>query len=72
MATTKVESKSSIRKKLNDIYMNTIITKRIHVPIKNVNKNIKNTLEKMISSEVEGKCITEGYIKPDSIKIITY
>ena len=69
---TKVESKSLIRKKPNDIYMNTIISKRIGVPIKNVNKNIKNTLEKIISSEIEGKCIPEGYIKPASIKILTY
>jgi DNA-directed RNA polymerase subunit E'/Rpb7 len=72
MATIKVESKSSIKKKPNEIYMNTIITKRVNVPIKNVNKNIKNTLEKMISSEIEGKCIPEGYIKPASIKILTY
>ena len=72
MATAKKESKSLIRKKPNDIYMNTIITKRINIPIKNVNKNIKTTLEKIISSEIEGKCITEGYIKPYSIKILTY
>ena len=72
MATSKVESKSLSKKRSNDIYMNTIITKRVNVPIKNVNKNIKNTLEKIISNEIEGKCIPEGYIKPESIKILTY
>jgi len=72
MATIKKESKPLMRKKSNDIYMNTIITKRVNVPITNVNKNIKYTLEKIISNEIEGKCITEGYIKPRSINILTY
>jgi DNA-directed RNA polymerase subunit E'/Rpb7 len=29
-------------------------------------------LEKIISSQIEGKCIVEGYIKPGTIKILTY
>ena len=37
-----------------------------------VGSNIKQTLEKVIASEIEGKCIVEGYIKPNSTKILTY
>ena len=38
----------------------------------NVNKNIKETLRNTIASNIEGKCISEGYVKPDSVQIITY
>ena len=38
----------------------------------NVNKNIKETLRNTIASNIEGKCISEGYVKPDSVEIITY
>ena len=34
--------------------------------------NIKYTLEQYISNEIDGKCINEGYIKPNSIQIISY
>jgi hypothetical protein len=37
-----------------------------------VGDNIKQTLEKYISQNIEGKCIAEGYIKPGSTKIISY
>ena len=34
--------------------------------------NIKSTLQKMVAREIEGKCIIEGFIKPNSTKIISY
>jgi ubiquinone/menaquinone biosynthesis C-methylase UbiE/DNA-directed RNA polymerase subunit E'/Rpb7 len=33
---------------------------------------LKYILENIISSQIGGKCIQEGYVKPGSIKIITY
>ena len=33
---------------------------------------IKPLLEKVISSQIEGKCIVEGYIKPNTVKVLTY
>lgn len=65
---------SKLTKKHKDIgvYMKTLITKQLIISIVYVDKNIKDTLETIIKSEIEGKCIAEGYIKPDSSKIITY
>jgi DNA-directed RNA polymerase subunit E'/Rpb7 len=65
---------SRISKKNKDIgvYMKTLITKQLIISIIYVDKNIKETLETIIKSEIEGKCIAEGYIKPNSSKIITY
>lgn len=54
------------------IYMPSMITRKILIPMEKIGKNIKPLLEKIISSQVEGKCIVEGYIKPSSVKIVTH
>lgn len=54
------------------IYMPVIITRNISVHIINVGKNIKNVLHKIIADELEGKCCNEGYVKLDSLRILTY
>ena len=58
--------------KLRPIYHRSMLTQTIEVPFINIGKNIKQTLEKIITSNNEGKCISEGFIKPDSIKLFTY
>lgn len=55
-----------------DIYMTNIITRQIALPMYRVGKNIKNVLENLISNQIEGKCVAEGYIKKGSTKILTY
>ena len=64
--------KQKRKKQTVDIFHNTMITKKISVPIHNVGKNIRVTLETIISSEIEGKCIAEGYVKEQSTRIMTY
>ena len=59
-------------KKEISIFMSSMITKRVSLPMSFIGRNIKPILEKMIATQVEGKCIVEGYIKPNSIKIISY
>lgn len=54
------------------IYSKTLITRKIPVNIKYVGSNIKQTLENIISSEIEGRCIVEGFVKPSTTKILTY
>ena len=64
----------NLKKKRNSqtgIYSNMLITRNIPVSINNVGTGIKETLEKMVSSTIEGKCIVEGFVKPDSTKIVT-
>ena len=56
----------------SNLFSNALITKKVHVNIQNIGNNIKQTLEKMVASEIEGKCIVEGYVKPGSTKITTY
>ena len=58
--------------KLVSIYSRCLITKNVSIPITSIGKNIKETIEKVIAFNFEGKCLVEGYIKPKSSKIITY
>ena len=54
------------------IYSKSLVTRKVPVNIKYVGSNIKQTLENIISSEIEGKCIVEGFVKPMTTKILTY
>ncbi len=69
-------SKPSLRKpktgKGVGIYMKNIITKKIRLPFTSIGENLKENIEQFLRLKVEGKCIDEGYIKPNSIKIVSY
>lgn len=67
-------AKKGYRNKPGDIgvYMNSLLSRKIQIPFNKVGKNIKEVLEKMIKRQIEGKCTVEGYVKPDSTKILTY
>jgi len=61
-----------MNKKKIGIYNLSIITKQVSVSITNIGDNIKTTLEEKIKNNIEGVCIVEGFVKPNSSKIITY
>lgn len=74
-----MSSKSSIkikpvRKKKKDaqLYSSAIITQTVHIAITNIGRNIDNTLKNIIANNIEGKCVSEGFIKPKSVEIISY
>jgi DNA-directed RNA polymerase subunit E'/Rpb7 len=56
----------------NNIYTRSLITRSIAIPIVSVGNNIQETIEKYISLNYEGKCVVEGYVKPNSCRIITH
>jgi DNA-directed RNA polymerase subunit E'/Rpb7 len=58
--------------KIQTIYSRGLLTRNITLPITTIGKNIKETIEDNIKFNYEGKCVVEGFIKPNSIKIITY
>lgn len=58
--------------KIISIYSRCLITRNIVLPITAIGKNIKEVIEENIKSNFEGKCLVEGFIKPNSAKIITY
>jgi DNA-directed RNA polymerase subunit E'/Rpb7 len=60
------------KSKIYGVYIRSILTQKVVISINEVGKNIKQNLEKKISSKIEGKCIKEGFIKPKSVNVISY
>ena len=60
------------KSKIYGVYIRSLLTQKIVISMNEVGKNIKQNLEKKISSKIEGKCIKEGFIKPKSVNVISY
>lgn len=54
------------------IYTTILLTRKLEVPFRIIGRNVKDTLEHILSKIVEGKCMAEGFIRPGSVKILTY
>ena len=63
---------SSIQVEENELYSKTILTTKVVIPFILVGSNVETTIKNTISAKMEGKCIVEGYVKPDSIRIIKF
>ena len=60
------------KKKESQIYSAALIKQTVYVSIINIGTNIENTLKNIIVNNIEGKCLSEGYIKPNSVNVISY
>jgi DNA-directed RNA polymerase subunit E'/Rpb7 len=58
--------------RLESVYSRCLLTRKIVLPITAIGKNIKEVIEDNIQAIFEGKCVVEGFIKPNSSKIVTY
>jgi DNA-directed RNA polymerase subunit E'/Rpb7 len=54
------------------VYSRCLLTRKIVLPITTIGKNLTENIEENIKANFEGKCVVEGYIKPNSSKIISY
>ena len=54
------------------VYMKSDLDTKVCLAITEIGKNVKQNLENRISVKITGKCISEGYIKPKSVKIVSY
>ena len=55
-----------------NIYTRSLITRKILLNVSTIGKNLQENIEENIKVNYEGKCIVEGFVKPGSVKIITY
>ena len=60
------------QKEIRTVYSLSQITKKIALPITAIGRNLQQTIEETIAAMIEGKCIVEGYVKPHSVRVITY
>ena len=57
---------------ITDIYSKAILTKKVDLLLSEVGKNLEENVVSKLKSNYEGICNIDGYIKPDSIKLLTY
>lgn len=56
----------------HNVYAKSILSKKIHLLITETGENVKENIESKITSSVEGKCIAEGFIKPGTVRLVSY
>ena len=54
------------------IYMQNILTRKVRLPFTSVGSNLVENISLDLSNRIEGKCVQEGFIKPNSIRIVNY
>ena len=55
-----------------NIYTSSLLNKKVILSISQIGGDIKEVLQKSIMDMIEGKCIVEGYVKPNSVRVISY
>lgn len=55
-----------------DIYVPTMVSRKVVLPFTAVGRNIRDVLEKHLAHEHEGKCNAEGYVRPRSTQLVAY
>ena len=58
--------------RIQSVYSRCLLTRKIVMPITTIGKNLKENIEENIKFTLEGKCVVEGFIKPNSSQIITH
>lgn len=56
----------------SNIYFKSVLEKSIYIDLNNVNLNLEKNILTILKDTFEGKCTNDGFIKIDTIKIITY
>lgn len=73
---SKIQNKKvSVKKTSLDnshVYISSLLTQKIVLKYEEVNSELFNILETKLKKLNEGKCIKEGYVKNNSIKLLTY
>uniref|UniRef100_A0A6C0IU59 S1 motif domain-containing protein n=1 Tax=viral metagenome TaxID=1070528 RepID=A0A6C0IU59_9ZZZZ len=73
MESSKIQSQFQKKKRdIKNVFTLCEITKIIMLPINSIGKNLHITIESTISKMIGGKCIVEGYVKPNSVKVVTH
>ena len=70
-----IKDKSITGKKSTEnlhIYIRSLLTRKIVLNYNEVNSDLFNTLEIKMKQYNEGKCIKDGYVKNNSVKLLTY
>ena len=54
------------------VYVKSIITRKVAMPVARIGPHLLGALKRVLSSELDGKCTVEGFVKPRSIDVLTH
>ena len=54
------------------VYYKSLLERKVCLNITEIGKNVKNNIEKKLEFMLSGKCVDEGYIRPNSVRIVSY
>jgi DNA-directed RNA polymerase subunit E'/Rpb7 len=60
------------KSKIYGVYIKSLLTQKVILSINEIGKNTKHNLEKKIQAKIEGKCIEQGFIRPNSVAVKSY
>lgn len=60
------------KKNNNNVYISNVLTRKVKLPFNVLGNNIETNILQQLNNNLSGKCVCEGYIKKNSIKIINY
>lgn len=66
------QQRETDNKPIYGVYIKSTLTTKLSLHITEVGNKTKKNLEDTLKRRVSNKCIIEGYISPNSIKIVTY
>ena len=58
--------------KIFGVYMKSILDRKMSLSITEIGKNVKANLEAKLGATMGGKCVNEGFIRPNSMRILNY
>jgi DNA-directed RNA polymerase subunit E'/Rpb7 len=54
------------------VYVRSILNTKLALNITEIGRNLSQNLENLIRLKYEGKCISEGFIRPNTVRVLSY
>ena len=69
---TATGNKKKEQKRNTGIYMLNILSRKVKLKFHSIGSNIQEHIKTQLISNLEGKCSKEGYIKKNSVRVLSY
>jgi DNA-directed RNA polymerase subunit E'/Rpb7 len=54
------------------VYVRSLLSMKVILKITEIGRQVKQNLERKIIQQTEGKCIPQGFIRPNSVRVVSY
>lgn len=60
------------QKKVSEIYTTSLLSRTVYLNFTEIGANIKEVIQQKLSNDIEGKCDIDGFVKPNTCKVLSY